>query len=1037
MNPNIGDEVRLIADPGRRGTFTGRETSRAGREYVQIRFPDRTEWVPKDQVEIVGEDGDPAIDLLRRGRVARPSDLYRTLAHIRLSGRLVNFIYSLDTTETDFYAYQFKPVLKLLHSVSNGMLIADEVGLGKTIEAGLIWTELRSRFDFRRLLVVCPAMLREKWRTELQRRFGLDAKVGGAAEALEALSLAAHGENPEFCLIASMQGIRPPKEWEEPGQGDGLTIRLARLAAERAEEEPLIDLLVIDEAHYLRNPETQTAELGHLLRGVSEYAVLLSATPVHLRSEDLFYLLNLVDEDTFSRRDVFEQILDANQHLIRARDLLVASRMTSDSIIEALGRAAQHPLLRGNRQLQRLLETVQGGVDLTDAKNRAELAYRLDTINLLGHAVTRTRKREVKEWKVLREPVAERVEMTELERRFYDTVTLTVREFCARSGHHEGFLLVMPQRQMSSCMAAALRSWSSGSGDGDEQLYEDLGVDFPNVPEMQLGPLVSELRRRAAMLGNLAELEQHDSKYDRLRSRLSVFLRDNPQEKVVVFSYFRHTLQYLCERLRNDGISCVTLVGGMQDKDAVLREFRETEGLSVLLSSEVGSEGIDLQFCWVVINYDLPWNPMRVEQRIGRLDRIGQLSKKISIWNLLYGDTIDDRIYVRLFMRLGIFKQALGELEPILGPYIRELTEDLLRRDLTPEQEEERIEQTRLALGNIQQQEERLEDEAASLVAYGDYILSQVNAARELSRRITAEDVERHVVDFFRRFYPGCQFQQDDQDPALFKVELSAAAKNDFAQFLRERRIAQRTFLIRNQPGPVQCRFENRSRQVTSGRGETISQFHPLLRFIASSIEERHAMEYPAVAARIAEKDLPASVPPGTYRFAVARWSVRALRVTEQLWYGVEPLGGSGAPLSDENAEQMVLAVTQNGKDWPNVAGELNLAQVADQIEQGLLVMAREQYEAFVADLRAQNSDRADLQEKILRDHLQLQRGKYLEIRAKHLARNNPGLAKAQERNIEKLEARVERELLGIAEKRTLTASMEEICVGLVRVEAS
>jgi superfamily II DNA or RNA helicase len=1030
-----GDEIRLIGDPGRRGTFTGRETARAGRLYIQVRFPDRTDWVPRDQVEVVPESGEAAIDLLRRGRLGRPADLYRTLAHIWLSGRLANFIYSLDTTETDFYAYQFKPVLKLLHSVSNGILIADEVGLGKTIEAGLIWTELRSRFDFRRLVVVCPAMLREKWRDEMRRRFGVEAQICGAPETLETLRLAAQGENPEFCLVASMQGLRPPKGWEDADQGSGPTARLARLVDERAEEESLIDLLVIDEAHYLRNPETQTAELGRLLRRVSQFAILLSATPVHLRSEDLYYLLNLVDEDSFSRRDIFEQILEANQHLLRARDAVTSGRATGQSLRGDLERAAAHPLLAGNRQLQRLLEDLPGVGDLQDPGRRAELAYRVDSINLLGHAVTRTRKRDVKEWRVLRQPLTERVEMSPLERAFYETVTATVREFCASGGRHEGFLLVMPQRQMSSCMVAALRSWSGPRGETTEELYEDLGLEAPEEGEGEIGPLVMELRRRAAELGNLADLERHDSKYERLRTCLQAFLREHAREKVVVFSYFRHSLEYLRDRLRRDGVSCIMLLGGMPDKEEVLREFRETEGLSVLLSSEVGSEGIDLQFCWVLVNYDLPWNPMKVEQRIGRLDRIGQESQTIRVWNLLYAETIDDRIYHRLFWRLGIFERALGQLEPILGPHIRRLTEDLLSRQLTPEQEEERIEQTRLALENIRQEEERLEGEAASLVAYGDYILSQVQAARELSRRIRAEDIERHVIDFFGRFYPGCRFQQDERDRAAYKVELSAEAKNDFARFLRERHATTRTQLTRNLPGPVRCRFHNRAGRATGGAEETISQFHPLLRFIAKETEDRRAMEFPAVAARIRASEIPGQAPPGDYRFAVARWTVRALRITEQLWYGVEPVSGPGPALPDQDAEQMILAVARQARDWPNARAELDVQKEADGIEQGLLVRARRCYEAFVEELRAQNEDRADLQEQILRNHLQQQRAKYMEIRQQHLARNNPGLAKVQERNIEKLEARVQRELLEIARKRKLTESMDEICAGIVRVE--
>lgn len=1028
-----GDEVRLVGDPGRRGIFTGRRRWVNGREYVQIRFPDRMEWVPLDQVECVPSGPEPPIDLFERGRLARPSDLYRTLAHIRLSGRLVNYIYSLDTTETDFYAYQFKPVLKLLHSAGSGILIADEVGLGKTIEAGLIWTELRSRFDFQRVVVVCPAMLREKWRQELRRRFGMEARVCNADETLDAMRRVVQGENPDLCLVVSLQGVRPPKEWEDAAPDASANIQLARLLADHAEEDPLIDLLIIDEAHYLRNPENQAAELGRLLRGVSAYAALLSATPVHLRSEDLFSLLTLVDGDTFSRRDIFQQVLEANRHLIRARDFVAAGRMSALDLRQALQSAARHPLLRYNRQLQRLIETLDDGDDLQSPRRRAELANRLDSMNLLGHAVTRTRKREVKEWKVLRTPITERVEMTALESQFYQTVTETVREYCARRGAHEGFLLVTPQRQMSSCMAAALRHWGGETREDDEQLYEDLGLEIEEG-DREFGPLVSELRRRAATLGNLTELEEHDTKYERLRDRLLAFLAENPEDKVVLFSYFRGTLRYLRKRLQEDGITCTLLLGGAEDKEVILQEFGETEGLSVLLSSEVGSEGIDLQFCWVVINYDLPWNPMKVEQRIGRLDRLGQRNPAVRIWNLIYGDTIDDRIYQRLFLRLGIFEQALGELEPILGPQIQQLTQDLLRRHLTPEEEAERIEQTRLALENISLEEEKLEAEAASLVAYGDYILGQVEAARELTRRITVDDIQRHITEFFARFYPGCQFQQDDQDPHLFRVGLSAEAKNDFAAFMRNRRSTFRTYLTRSDPSPVRCRFDNRTRVSGSGRDEVINQFHPILRFVAESIEERRALEYPAVAARLRVGDLPISLPPGDYRFAVTRWSVKALRVSEQLWYCMESITDPGLSIADQDAEQVLQMMAQAGADWPGAAAELDLREEAGRLW-GMLDRARSQYEAYVEDLRAQNNDRADLQKQTLQNHLTSQEAKYRAIHARHIMRNNPGLARAAERNIEKLRARVEREILRIDKNRELTDSFEQISVGILRIE--
>lgn len=348
-----GCRVRLVNDPGRVGVFTGKKTALGGRDYLQVAFPDQTMQVPFDQIEFVEEQGESPIDLLRRGRLARPTDLYRTLTHIRLAGRLSNFIYSLDTTDTDFYAYQFKPVLKLLQSTTTGILVADEVGLGKTIEAGLVWTELRSRFDLQRLLVVCPAMLRDKWKRELQRRFGVTARICGVEELVEVLAGVRSGETRDYALVASLQGLRPPANWDD-AQVSGPRAQLARLLSDSAQESPLIDLLIVDEAHYLKNPDTRTFELGSLLRRSAQFAVLLSATPVHLHSDDLFHLLRIVDEDMFSQREVFEFIRQANERLVTVRDLVLAGTVDHSSLRQQLTAILKHPLLKGNRQLEQL-----------------------------------------------------------------------------------------------------------------------------------------------------------------------------------------------------------------------------------------------------------------------------------------------------------------------------------------------------------------------------------------------------------------------------------------------------------------------------------------------------------------------------------------------------------------------------------------------------------------------------------------------------------------------------------------------------------
>ncbi len=210
LAPNT--RVRLKGDPTRRGIITGR--TRPGRRdsdlRYQVMFPDTASWVPSDQIEPIPLERESPIDLLQAGKLGRAIDLRRTLTHVRLTGRLADTIYSMETTNTDFYCYQFKPVLRFLLSPSNALLIADEVGLGKTIEAGLIWTELRSRFDLRRLLVLCPAILRDKWQRELSQKIGVRAEITDAGGVLR--QLAAHD-------AATRRGSRSPAAFRFPPLG--------------------------------------------------------------------------------------------------------------------------------------------------------------------------------------------------------------------------------------------------------------------------------------------------------------------------------------------------------------------------------------------------------------------------------------------------------------------------------------------------------------------------------------------------------------------------------------------------------------------------------------------------------------------------------------------------------------------------------------------------------------------------------------------------------------------------------------------------
>ena len=1024
-------QVRLIHDPLRIGVLTqAAPLTRNGRRLVQVQFPDRLDRVPEDQIEPLPELRMNPLDLLAAGKLGTSEDLRRTLTHVRLTGRLADIIYSMEATNTDFYVYQFKPVLKLLQTPTNGILIADEVGLGKTIEAGLIWTELRSRFNLKRLVVLCPAALREKWRDELVNKIGLSPVICDAKEALRILK-DGQAHTRGFAIIASIQALRPPRGWKDPEEGTSNAAELARFLESKESDERLVDLLVVDEAHHMRNPETQTNELGQLMRSVSEYFVMLTATPIHNYNRDLFSLLHLLDPDTFGRQEDFTEILNANAPLVRARDLVLKGEVETEELISMLSEAMANPLLEGNRQIENLLSTITNN-DLSSIPERSQIAHRLETINLLGHTITRTRKRDIQEWRVVREPLPEFIQMTEQEREFYEVVTNIVIAYSQERGISESFLLATPQRQMASCMPAALKSWKERRNDVPEAEFSWVAMEH----RRQLGPLTAKLAEGSDEFMDFDELAAGDSKYARLLEMLRQFFAEYPNHKVIVFSTFRGTLAYLADRLDKDHISAIVLQGGgHRTKDDIIREFHSPEGPSVLLSSEVGGEGVDLQFSWFVINYDLPWNPMRVEQRIGRVDRLGQESEKVLIRNLFYADTVDARIYRCLYEKLDLCRNALGDFEAIVGDEIKKLTDYLLTRRLSPEQQEERINQTAQALETLKQDEERLESEAAHLVAYGDYILQQVKAARDMNRWINGTDLFHYVIDFLNIHYRGYELKGIDVKNHEYELSLTGEARYDLSEFVRQRKLIGQTRLDQSVNAPVACRFENRVLTGAHSRKEIISQFHPLVRFISQRISETAVQLRPAVSVKISTQDTSPCFESGTYVLAVSLWSVQGLRDVEKLVHEVVLLDQPDTLLGEDAAERLAIACALRGQPWLEFRGVYDLGYVHHIANDRLFGTLEERFERYVGEQRAQNEDRADIQERNLERYVSRQRETIRRIIENHRMSGRSALIPANEGRLRLLEERCGHRKLTINSRRKLSYRSEDICVAAVRVE--
>jgi superfamily II DNA or RNA helicase len=1032
-----GTRVRLTSDPGRIGIVTGKSRQRGGRQFWQVMFPDGSQYISEKQLETIFDEKEDALDLFKKGKFGRARDLRGAITHIRLSGRLADLIYSMETTNTDFYPYQFKPVLNFLDSPSGGILIADEVGLGKTIEAGLIWTELRSRYDTRRLMVLCPAMLREKWKIELQRRFGINAVMTDATEALDTFREYRAGNLSDFAIVASMQGLRPNRGWDDdPSVSNKNSVKLAKFLSDNAHDSTLLDLLIIDEAHYLRNPQSMTAKLGRLLRRIAEHVVLLSATPIHLKNQDLYHLLNLVDEDSFNQVHVFDDILQANSPLIQARDLVLQGNIDPDNFLELIGNAASHILLSDNRQLKHILNNPPGQTEFSNTVFRSELAQRLESINLLGKAVTRTRKREVTEWRVLRQAYPEIIEMTPVEAHFYNKVTSLVRQYSIDREAHEAFLLVTPQRQIASSMPAALREWQHRRLSWEQmEMDEDVSEDTDN--QKAVGPLVQMILDNVDELGDLQELWENDSKYYRLSREIKRYLKDHPKEKIVIFAYFRPTLKYLHERLQKEGISTLLLLGGGSvNKYDAMERFKDPNGPSVLLASEVASEGVDLQFSRVVVNYDLPWNPMKVEQRIGRIDRLGQKSPSITIWNLFYADTIDDRIYHRLFVRLGIFEYALGGLEAILGEEIKNLTIDLLRGALSKEQEEQRITQTEQAISNLKQAEELLEQKASNLIAHGDYILKQVTAAKELGRWITGEDIWIYIRDFFLAHYTGCEFHQLDEKNLIFDIKLSEQACYDLERFAQSHNLIGKSKLALSAYKPIRCKFINNVSHQTHMTIEQINQFHPLTRFVTDQIQDRishsKTVYFPAVSLQLNSKEIPA-VQSADYVFYVERWTIKGVKDIERIVYCAIPAKENAQFLSADHAELIVTAAAKKGVDWLSAINEVNVDQLLPLAESCMDIIENK-YDQYISQVENENNDRADLQENALKIHMARQRERLNETIRSHQEKGNFQMIAPTKGLLDKMEARIKSKIRLIEERRDIKHYRKDVCLGLVRV---
>lgn len=502
---------------------------------------------------------------------------------------------SLNELDIIHYEHQLNSALKVLNTMRGQALLADEVGLGKTIEAGIIMKELIERGLVKGILIVTPASLMSQWKDELLTKFNEEFLISGSETDWS------HDR-----VITSFSRLRLPKDHalRTTKRRAPAAIPLSRDTVPPSEAEYVLhqeyDLLIVDEAHKLKHRSTQRFKF--ISRIKKKYVLMLTATPVH---NDLTELYNLI---TILKPGLLGTVRSFKRHFVASAD-------------------ARRP--KNEQQLKKLLASV----------------------------MVRNRRSDVNIKFPARKSAIYHLTLTDQERELYDGVSEYIRHEFKHQTQHQFHLLSLTTLQKELCSSSTAVQSTLAKIAGREH--------YPQATRDRLHSFIA-----------LADDITINRKLEALLDILHKF-----PGKFLVFTEFLHTMHYIREHLEARDISTQLFYGGMdmlQRRDAI-RNF--SKHARVMISTQAGGEGFNLQFCHQLVNYDLPWNPMMVEQRIGRLHRLGQ-THDVSIFNLSVHDTIEAHVLDLLSRKIRMFELVVGELDLILSDIDEQKSFEQMIQDL-------------------------------------------------------------------------------------------------------------------------------------------------------------------------------------------------------------------------------------------------------------------------------------------------------------------------------------------------------------------
>ena len=596
------------------------------------------------------------------------------------------------------------------------LLIADEVGLGKTVQAGLLVRQAWLAGRAKRILIMAPKNVCSQWQIELREKFNLNWPIYD-------------GQKLNWYPSPAMRGRTERAVGRDVWHQEPAVIVSSHLVRRADRQRELLevaepyDLIILDEAHHARRRGAgSTSESGpnallRLMRSLKERTqglALLTATPMQVHPVEVFDLLSLLglppewNEQSFLR--FFEEVLlesPSHEAFDRLAGMFRAVERTYGEVPASELQRMGVPSAIGARRVLRALRdkasTPRRQLETADRKAAIRLMRLHTPINRLISRHTRALlRRYFKEGKITT-PIADRlvrddfIDLTTDERRVYDAVedyiSTTYNQATAQQRNAIGFVMTIYRRRLASSFAALGRTLenhllaiANQSGASTQAELEE-GLDDPGEGDEPEGDEAAKLEQAALALEETDDIDRlltmirrlpADTKAERLRNTISN-LRKNGYAQVMVFTQFTDTMDFLRGVIGRDQsvrIMCFSGRGGQVpsndgtwrtiSRDEVKRRFRAGDA-DVLLCTDAAAEGLNFQFCGALVNYDMPWNPMRVEQRIGRIDRLGQKHPNIQIVNLHYANTVEADVYKALRDRIGLFENVVGRLQPILA----------------------------------------------------------------------------------------------------------------------------------------------------------------------------------------------------------------------------------------------------------------------------------------------------------------------------------------------------------------------------------